>query len=248
MELKKRGASYLKRRKRGCLGCSTLFLIPLLILVLYIGFNVYKGFQVDIGELRTIEQKETFVATKDMQPYVKNAFIAVEDKRFNSHDGVDWLGTARAIIISVKNGEASQGGSSITQQLAKTYFFNNEKSISRKIKEVVVAKRIENNFTKDQILSYYLNTIYFGNNHYNIESAANADFNASTHKDNQYYPQITILQSAILASTINAPSLYHPEAYQSDAALITRTKATLQKMLEQNYINENQYNEALRGL
>ncbi|MGV2928803.1 glycosyltransferase [Macrococcus capreoli] len=238
----------MKKRKRGCLGCSTLLLIPLLIITLYVGFNVYKGFQVDIGELRTIEQKETYVATKDMQPYVKNAFIAVEDKRFNTHDGVDWFGTGRAILVSLKNGEASQGGSSITQQLAKTYFFNNEKSISRKIKEVVVAKRIENNYTKEQILSYYLNTIYFGNNHYTIESAANADFNVSTHKDNQYYPQISVLQSALLASTINAPSLYHPDQYASDDALKTRTKATLSKMREQNFINDNQYNEAISGL
>ncbi|WP_414048662.1 glycosyltransferase [Macrococcus animalis] len=240
----------MRRKKRGCgcFGCSSILFIPLLILALYIGFNVYKGFQVDIGALRTIEQKETFVATKDMQPYVKNAFIAVEDKRFNSHDGVDWFGTARAIIVSIKNGEASQGGSSITQQLAKTYFFNNEKSISRKIKEVAVAKRIENNYKKEEILSYYLNTIYFGNNHYNIESAANGDFNASTHKANQYYPQITVLQSAILASTINAPSLYHPEAYQTDESLKTRTKATLQKMREQNFINETEYNQALTGL
>lgn len=217
-------------------------------MLLYVGFNVYKGFQVDISELRAIEQQQPYVATKDMQPYVKNAFIAVEDKRFNTHDGVDWFGTARAIIVSIKNGEASQGGSSITQQLAKTYFFNNEKSISRKIKEVVVAKRIENNFSKDQIMSYYLNSIYFGNNHYNIESAANADFNVSTHKENQYYAQITVLQSALLASSINAPSVYHPEAYQSDAALKTRTKETLQKMMNQKFIDQTQYNEAVSGL
>lgn len=239
----------MRRKKRGCgCGCFSILLIPILLIILYVGFYVYKGFQVDISELRAIEQQQTYVATKDMQPYVKNAFIAVEDKRFNTHDGVDWFGTARAIIVSIKNGEASQGGSSITQQLAKTYFFDNEKSISRKIKEVVVAKRIENNFSKDQIMSYYLNSIYFGNNHYNIESAANADFNVSTHKENQYYAQITVLQSALLASSINAPSVYHPEAYQSDAALKTRTKETLQKMMNQKFIDQTQYNEAVSGL
>lgn len=239
----------MRRKKRGCgCGCFSILLITILLMLLYVGFNVYKGFQVDISELRAIEQQQTYVATKDMQPYVKNAFIAVEDKRFNTHDGVDWFGTARAIIVSIKNGEASQGGSSITQQLAKTYFFDNEKSISRKIKEVVVAKRIENNFSKDQIMSYYLNSIYFGNNHYNIESAANADFNVSTHKENQYYAQITVLQSALLASSINAPSVYHPEAYQSDAALKTRTKETLQKMMNQKFIDQTQYNEAVSGL
>lgn len=239
----------MRRKKRGCgCGCFSILLIPILLMILYVGFNVYKGFQVDISELRAIEQQQTYVETKDMQPYVKNAFIAVEDKRFNTHDGVDWFGTARAIIVSFKNGEASQGGSSITQQLAKTYFFDNEKSISRKIKEVVVAKRIENNFSKDQIMSYYLNSIYFGNNHYNIESAANADFNVSTHKENQYYPQITVLQSALLASSINAPSVYHPEAYQSDTALKTRTKETLQKMMNQKFIDQTQYNEAVSGL
>lgn len=237
-----------RKRGCGCFGCSSILLIPLLLLILYVGWNVYQGFQVDIGELKSIEQQNTYVSTQDMQPYVKNAFIAVEDKRFNEHDGVDWIGSARAMVVSLKDGEASQGGSTITQQLAKTYFFNNEKSISRKIKEVVVAKRIENNYSKEQILSFYLNTIYFGSNHYNIESAANSDFRASTHKDNQFYPQITILQSALLASTINAPSLYHPESYQTDAALKERTKETLQKMLEQKFITESEYNTAVSGL
>lgn len=240
----------MKRRKRGfgCFGCASIILIPLLILVLYIGFNVYKGTTIDINKVQQIETKQNYVATKDMQKYVKNAFVAVEDKRFYQHDGVDWFGTMRALFVSLKNGEMSQGGSSITQQLVKNYYFSQEKSLSRKIQEIVVAKRLENNYSKDQILSYYLNTIYFGDNNYTIEDAANYYFKASSHTQNQYYKQLTVQEAAMLASTINAPSTYDVENYKQDSALISRTKSTLKKMLDQGYINQSDYNNALNGL
>lgn len=234
-------------KRKGC-GCLSILFIPLLLLTYYIGFNIFQGYRVNIDDLQSIEQKQTFVAANNMPKHLTGAFVALEDKRFYKHTGVDWLGTTRAIFVSLKNGEASQGGSTITQQLAKTYFFNNEKSISRKIKEVVVAKRIENNYSKDQILSYYLNTIYFGDNLYSAEDAANHYFNTSIHVSNAYYPQVTVLQSALLASAINAPSVYQIDDYQNDAALKSRTEFTLNKMLEQNVITEMQYNEALTGL
>lgn len=234
-------------KRRGC-GCLSILLIPFLILLLYISFNVFQGYRVNINDLQSIEQKQTYVSADNMPKHLTGAFVALEDKRFYKHDGVDWFGTTRAIFVSLKNGEASQGGSTITQQLTKTYFFNNEKSISRKIKEVVVAKRIENNYSKEQILSYYLNTIYFGDNLYSAEDAANYYFNTSTHVSNAYYPQVTVLQSALLASAINAPSIYQIDDYQNDAALKSRTEFALNKMLEQNVITETEYNEALSGL
>ncbi|UBH12718.1 glycosyltransferase [Macrococcus armenti] len=234
-------------KRRGC-GCLSILLIPFLILLFYIGFNVFQGYRVNIDDLKSIEQKQTFVSADSMPKHLTGAFVALEDKRFYKHSGVSFLGTTRAIFVSLKNGEASQGGSTITQQLVKTYFFNNEKSISRKIKEVVVAKRIEHQYSKEQILSYYLNTIYFGDNLYSVEDAANYYFNTSTHVSNAYYPQVTVLQSALLASAINAPSIYQIDDYTHDAALKSRTKFTLEKMLEQNVINRAQYNEALAGL
>ncbi|UBH21960.1 glycosyltransferase [Macrococcus armenti] len=234
-------------KRRGC-GCLSILLIPFLILLFYIGFNVFQGYRVNIDDLKSIEQKQTFVSADSMPKHLTGAFVALEDKRFYKHSGVSFLGTTRAIFVSLKNGEASQGGSTITQQLVKTYFFNNEKSISRKIKEVVVAKRIEHQYSKEQILSYYLNTIYFGDNLYSVEDAANYYFNTSTHVSNAYYPQVTVLQSALLASAINAPSIYQIDDYTHDVALKSRTKFTLEKMLEQNVINRAQYNEALAGL
>ncbi|UBH08193.1 glycosyltransferase [Macrococcus armenti] len=234
-------------KRRGC-GCLSILLIPFLILLLYIGFNVFQGYRVNIDDLKSIEQKQTFVSADSMPKHLTGAFVALEDKRFYKHGGVSFLGTTRAIFVSLKNGESSQGGSTITQQLAKTYFFNNEKSISRKIKEVVVAKRIEHQYSKEQILSYYLNTIYFGDNLYSVEDAANHYFNTSAHVSNAYYPQVTVLQSALLASAINAPSIYQIDDYTHDAALKSRTKFTLEKMLKQNVINRAQYNEALAGL
>ncbi|WP_302054837.1 glycosyltransferase [Macrococcus equipercicus] len=235
----------MRRKRRGC-GCLFLF-VPILVIALVLGFYYYQGMKVNIDSLQDIQNEKTYVAASNMPDYVKNAFIAVEDKRFYQHDGVDWLGTGRALVISLKNGEASQGGSTITQQLVKNYFFNNEKSISRKLKEIVVAKRIENNYSKDQILSYYLSSIYFGDNIYNIEQAANTYFGTTTYM-NGYRPQITVLQSAILASVINAPSNYHAENFAADTALQTRTKNTLDKMLEQKLITQMQYDAAVAGI
>lgn len=238
----------MKKRRRGCgCGCS-LLLIVILIAGLIGSYFYYSAAKVNIDELQNISSQDYYVSSTDMQDYVKNAFIAVEDKRFKEHDGVDWEGTTRALLVSLKNGEASQGGSTITQQLTKNYFFSNEKSISRKIKEIIVAKKIENNYSKDEILSDYLNTIYFGSNIYNIEQAANTYFGVTTNKNNTGLPQITVLQSAILASTINAPSSYDVKNFNTDTALQERTKSTLTKMFNQNYITEAQYNEAVRAI
>lgn len=234
-----------KRRRR--IGCSLLIILLVLSMITG-GFLYYSAAKVNIDDLQNISSQDYYVSSTDMQDYVKNAFIAVEDKRFKEHDGVDWEGTARALLVSLKNGEASQGGSTITQQLAKNYYFSNEKSISRKIKEIIVAKKIENNYSKDEIMSYYLNTIYFGSNIYNIEQAANTYFGVTTNKNNTALPQITILQSAILASTINAPSNYDVKNFATDTALQERTKSTLTKMFNQNYITEAQYNEAVQAI
>lgn len=237
----------MKKKRRGC-GCGCSWLLLLILITGLIGsYFYYSAAKVNIDDLQNISSQAYYVSSTDMPDYVKNAFIAVEDKRFKEHDGIDWEGTARALLVSLKNGEASQGGSTITQQLTKNYFFSNEKSISRKIKEIIVAKKIENNYSKDEILSDYLNTIYFGSNIYNIEQAANTYFSTTTN-NNAALPQITVLQSAILASTINAPSNYDVQNFNTDTALQERTKSTLMKMFNQNYITEAQYNEAVRGI
>lgn len=236
----------MKKRRRGC-GCVVL-IIPLLLIMIVSSFIYYQMTKVNIDELQDIQNEQYYVPVTSMPDYVKNAFIAVEDKRFYDHDGVDWQGTGRALFISLKNGELSQGGSTITQQLAKNYFFDSEKSLSRKVKEIITAKRIENNYSKDEILSDYLNTIYFGDNIYNIEQAANTFFNATTNNNNTLLPKVTVLQSAILASTINAPSNYDAANFQTDTALQQRTRSTLTKMLDQDMITEQQYNEAVAGI
>lgn len=237
----------MRKRKKGC-GCGCSFFFIIIIISLLIGAFFYFTTRVDLNKIREIEQMPNYISVVNMPEYTKQAFIAVEDKRFLNHNGIDAKGTTRAIFVSLKNFEISQGGSTITQQLVKNVYFSNEQSLTRKVKEMIVAKRVENHYTKDEILSAYLSTIYFGNNIYNIESAAHTYFGTTTNVNNAYYPPISVLQSAILASTINAPSMYHPEQFNSDIALQKRTRDTLKKMVDQNYITKTTYEQVVIGI
>ena len=123
---------------------------------------------------------------------------------------------------------------------------NNERSFTRKLKELFVAHKVEQQYSKNQILSFYLNNIYYGNNQYDIESAANYYFGATTNQNNSSYPIITVLQSAMLASKVNAPSVYDINNVSNNFK--NRIKVNLEKMRQQNYISDSQYQEALSQL
>ncbi|MDT3993966.1 glycosyltransferase, partial [Mammaliicoccus fleurettii] len=195
-----------RKRKRG----SKLFLFIAILIILVIAFYLAVMYMwsrtSDVDELVKIEDKSAFVQVEDMPDYTKNAFVAVEDKRFYDHEGIDLRGVSRALAVSLKNGQLTQGGSTITQQVVKNYFYSNETQLTRKIKEMFVAKRVEDKYSKNDILSYYVNNIYFGENNYTIEEAANYYFGATVDKNNPNLPQVSVLQSAILASVVNAPS------------------------------------------
>ena len=141
-----------------------------------------------------------------MPNYVKGAFISMEDERFSKHHGFDIKGTTRALFSTIGEREV-QGGSTITQQTVKIIITIMNVHL-RKLKELFVAHKVEQQYSKNQILSFYLNNIYYGNNQYDIESAANYYFGATTNQNNSSYPIITVLQSAMLASKVNAPSVY----------------------------------------
>ncbi|ULG73787.1 glycosyltransferase [Macrococcus brunensis] len=229
------------------IGCGLLIVIIVLVLAVS-GFFYFKTASADMNDIKSLQANRYYVSAENMPNYAPAAFIAVEDKRFYRHDGIDWKGTGRSIGIALKNQSASQGGSTITQQLAKNLYLSSEKTLSRKISEMMIAKRIENNYSKSEIISAYLTTIYFGNDIYNIEEAANTYFGTTTDASYTGMPQITVLQSAILASTINAPSTYHPDQFQIDTALQARTRSTLDKMHDQSLITDAQYNEAIAGI
>ena len=150
-----------------------------------------------------IQGKEHYVKLDDIPRSLRQAIIAVEDSRFYSHSGFDISGIARAAITNVEAGQIEEGGSTITQQLVKNLFLTQEQSFTRKIEELFLANSMEKNFTKDQILELYLNTIYFGSSFYGIYDASIGYFGVEPKK-------LSLAESTMLAGLPNAPSLYSP--------------------------------------
>jgi len=134
-------------------------------------------------------------------PEMRSAMIAIEDKRFRSHPGIDPIGIARSVAVRVDTGEWRQGGSTITQQLARNIFLTNSRTFGRKIKEAVLALALERKFTKDQILELYLNRVYFGGGAYGIDAASRRFFGHSA--DN-----LSLGEAAIIAGLVKAPSSF----------------------------------------
>jgi len=166
-----------------------------------------------------------------------NAIIAVEDKNFYRHHGIDLSGIARAVLANVKAGRVVAGGSTITQQTAKNLFLSNEKTFSRKIKELFYAIQLERKYSKDEILTMYCNTIYFGQGAYGVEVAARTFFACSA-------DTLTLAQSALLAGLPNAPGSYDPY-YHPDIAKKRQT-IVLRRMVEEGMINESERQAALK--
>lgn len=173
--------------------------------------NKKLGLSEKIDRIQNVE-KAVKEKEKNIRPYVMleempnaliQAIVAVEDARFYSHDGYDLSSIARAAVVNVESGEIEEGGSTITQQLAKNLFLSQEQSFTRKIEELFLARNIEKHFSKKKILELYLNTIYFGSNFYGISAAAEGYFGKKPE-------DLTIAESAMLAGLPNAPSLYSP--------------------------------------
>ena len=135
-----------------------------------------------------------------------NAVVAVEDKRFFTHPGIDFLAVGRALLHDIQAGRYVEGGSTITQQLAKNLYFSQEKQLTRKIAEVFVALDLEKSYSKDEIFELYVNSIYFGDGYYGIGSASLGYFELEPSKMNDY-------ESTLLAGVPNAPSRYAPSKY-----------------------------------
>lgn len=166
--------------------------------------------------------------------YVKNAFIAVEDKRFYSHSGVDYKAIARAAKNNILSLSFKEGGSTITQQLIKNTHLSGEKTLFRKLREYKLTKAAEKRLSKNSIMEYYLNGIYFGENVYGIESAANRYFGKSA-------KELTIAQSAALAATVKSPAYYNPAKSEN----LKRRNLVIKLMREQNLITEEEKTQAL---
>ncbi len=196
-----------------------------------------------IERLRHIKQavndemlnKEHYIVLDDIPLSLRRAVIAVEDSHFYDHSGFDIIGIARATVVNIEAGEIEEGGSTITQQLVKNLFLSQEQSFTRKAEELLLAVDMERNFSKDEILELYLNTIYFGSNFYGIYDAAKGYFGVEP-KD------LTIAESAMLAGLPNAPSLYSP--YVNFMLAKKRQLIVIDAMVKENILTNSEAEKA----
>jgi penicillin-binding protein 1A len=171
------------------------------------------------------------VALKDLPPYLPKAFIAIEDRRFYSHYGIDPLGILRAAITNILHRGVSQGGSTLTQQLAKNLFLTQERTMARKLQEAELAIWLERKYSKNEILELYLNRVYFGSGAYGVEAAAQRYFGKSARN-------VTIAEAAMLAGLVKSPSRLAPNRNPEGAE--ARAKTVLAAMAEAKFITQSQ--------
>lgn len=216
-----------------------LFAIILLVIIL-ISIILLTGRIYYINALKTqplitrvdaITNKENFVKFEDMSADYRNAVISVEDHRFYDHGPIDFIAIGRAIITNVKKGELQEGGSTITQQVAKNIVFSQDKSLVRKVGEIFAAYDLEKNYSKKEIFELYVNTAYFGDGYYGIYDASYGYYNKAP-KD------LNLDESSMLAGVPNAPSVYAPTVNPTLAK--KRQYHVLNTMLEYGYITKEQ--------
>jgi penicillin-binding protein 1A len=198
--------------------------------------RVYTVEGVLIGEFG--EERRVLVDIKDVPPTLTNAIIAAEDERFYQHSGIDYHGVARAAYANLVTGGRRQGASTITMQVARNFFLSSEKTLTRKLYEVLLALKIEHSLGKDQILGLYINQIYLGQRAYGFAAAAQIYFGKSL-------DQLTLGEAAMLAALPKAPSLYNPVANPQRAK--QRQQYVLRRMKELGYIDEAEHEAAVKA-
>jgi penicillin-binding protein 1A len=181
-------------------------------------------------------ERRFLVRMDQISPWVSKCFLAAEDDTFYQHEGVDLRAIFRAFIINLKAGDIKQGGSTITQQVIKRLLLSSERSYERKLKEAILAYRLEKYLSKDEILTIYLNQIYFGAGAYGIEAAARTYFG-------KHAKDLTLAEAALLAGLPKAPSDYNP--YEHPEKAEQRQRYVLDRMLQQRWISRKQYRKAL---
>lgn len=215
-----------------------LLLITILLIggVCYInGKKLYdeKTSEISLSnKVAEIKSSDSFVSLNSLPVYYKNAVIAVEDHRFYKHGAVDPVAIARAIYSNIKSLKFREGGSTITQQTAKNlYFISEDDVVSRKVAEILLGMDLEKNYSKNDILELYINTIYFGDGYYGIKQACNGYLNKE--------PQdMTISDATMLAGIPNAPSVYAPT--QNPDLTISRQQKVISSMVKYNYLTQDE--------
>ena len=181
-------------------------------------------------------RRRVLIAYDDVPQHVVDAFVAAEDRRFWEHPGIDYIGIFRALFQLVTTGEVEAGGSTLTQQLARDYFLNLDRTTDRKFKEISLAIRIEQQFTKEQIMELFLNKMFFGQRAYGVSAAAQVFFNKEL-KD------LNVAEAATIAGVLPAPSRYNPVRSPENAEM--RRGYVLGRMLDIGYITKAEYDDAM---
>ena len=185
------------------------------------------------------QEKREIVNFEDIPKIIIDAFLSAEDDSFYKHKGVDYFGILRAMVANIKAGRIVQGGSTITQQVAKSLLLSNKRSITRKIKDFLLARQIEKHFTKKEILFLYLNQVYLGGGYYGIKAAVKGYFGKELE-------EITISEAAMMAGLLVAPGRYSP--YRRPVAAMRRQRYVLRRMFETRKITREEYQDALNEI
>ncbi len=255
---RKRADRTRRRRRAGIIFATMVGAIVVVALTVGFGTGVALSASCSLSNLKPVEiGQNSFVYASDgsllgsipaernrepvtlgrMSVWLPRATVAIEDRRFWQHGGVDYLGIARAAWTDLTAGRAVEGGSTITQQLVRGLYTGREKTLSRKIKEACLAIKLARKWPKAKILDEYLNTTYYGNHAYGVEAAAQTYFSRRASR-------LSLLQSALLAGLPQAPSVYDP--FQDPKAALTRRNEVLQAMLTNGVITARQYRNAVR--
>jgi len=238
--------AWIKRYRLTILAVFLLMLLPFAVVFIK-GYFTVSAF--DIGRpmqaavildrdgkfIGSLGETGRYVTIDAIPEDLVNAVVAVEDFRFYQHRGVDLIGIARALLVNLRAGETVQGGSTITQQVAKNLFLHPRRTLERKFEELALALLLEARFTKEQILELYLNSSYFGEGSYGVESAAQTYFGKSV-------SNLTLAESALLAGLLQAPSAYSP--YKHPEKALNRRRTVLDRMAELGYIKPDEAESA----
>lgn len=211
-----------------------LALIVISSIIFFNGYSLYKNTIAELPIKNTIDEirkKENFVKYNELPDILINAVVSVEDKRFFSHSGFDLISIGRAVVTNIKDRELSEGGSTITQQIAKNVFFSQRKEFTRKVAEIFVAIDIEKNYSKEEIFEIYINTNFYGSGYYGIYEASNGYYEKNVSDLNDY-------EATLLAGVPNAPSVYSPKVNLSLAEI--RQSIVLEKMIDAGYLTKEE--------
>ena len=213
--------------------------ICLCAMVIMDGYHMYRDAVAEVSledKVASIRSKENYTTFDELPEIYVDAVLSVEDHRFYNHPGIDVIAIGRAVFNDIKAGAFVEGGSTVTQQLAKNMYFSQEKELVRKAAEVLVAFDLERNYSKNEILELYVNTIYYGNGYYCVRDASNGYFDKEPEDMTDY-------ESTLLAGIPNAPSCYAPTVSQELAA--RRQQQVLDRLVKCGYFTEERALETM---